>query len=318
MPRKVLFPPSEPHASGHLQVDETHSLYWEECGNPDGFPVIFLHGGPGAGFSSGHRRFFDPRFYRIILVDQRGAGKSMPFAEIEGNDTDNLIADLEALRRHRNVDTWLIFGGSWGSSLGLAYAQAHTDRCAGLILRGIFLCRKSEVDWFMNGMRQFFPEAWDDFMNHLSAAEQVDALNAYYARLCDPDPAVHIPAAVNWSRYEARCSSLIPNDESIDAMTGPSTALALARMEAHFFVNRLFLGEGQLLENAHRLKDVPGVIVQGRYDVVCPPASAHALACAWPNAELIMVPDAGHSAAEEGIMAALVDATERFKSKLPS
>lgn len=318
MPRHELFPAIEPNASGHFQVSPPHSLYWEECGNPDGFPVLFLHGGPGAGFSAGHRRFFDPRFYRIVLVDQRGSGKSLPYAEIDGNDTQNLIADLEALRNFLAVDQWLLFGGSWGSSLALAYAQAHPAACAGLILRGIFLCRQKEIDWFMSGMRQFFPEAWDSFIAHLDAAEQSDPLNAYYRRLCDPDPAVHMPAAVAWSRYEASCSTLIPSPATIEAMSGPDTSLALSRLEAHYFVNKLFLRDGQLLDDAHRLRGLPGVIVQGRYDVVCPPASAWELAAAWPDAELKMVADAGHSAAESGTMRALVAATEAFKDRLRS
>lgn len=318
MSRHDLFPAIEPYGSGYLQVTPPHSVYWEECGNPDGFPVLFLHGGPGAGFSAGHRRFFDPRFYRIVLIDQRGAGKSRPNAEIAGNDTQSLIADLEVLRRFLAVDQWLLFGGSWGSSLALAYAQAHPAVCAGLILRGIFLCRQKEIDWFMSGMRQFFPEAWQSFMNHLSAAERADPLSAYYKRLCDPDPAVHMPAAVAWSRYEASCSTLIPSPATIEAMTGPETSLALSRLEAHYFVNKLFLREDQLLEEAHRLRGLPGIIVQGRYDVVCPPASAWDLAQAWPEAELKMVPDAGHSAAESGTMRALVAATESFKSRLPA
>lgn len=316
MPRNELYPAIEPYASGHLQVSPPHSVYWEACGNPDGVPVLFLHGGPGAGFSAGHRRFFDPKFYRIILIDQRGAGRSTPYAEIKGNDTQSLIGDLEALRDFLDIDQWLLFGGSWGSSLALAYAQAHPAVCTGLILRGIFLCRQKEIDWFMTGMRQFFPEAWQGFMDHLSEAERTDPLAAYYRRLCDVDPAVHMPAAVAWSRYEASCSTLIPSPSTIDAMSGPDISLALSRLEAHYFVNGLFLREGQLLEEAHRLHGLPGVIVQGRYDVVCPPASAWDLAEAWPDAELVMVPDAGHSAAEDGTMRALVAATEAFKDRL--
>ncbi len=318
MPRSELYPAIEPYGSGHLEVTPPHSLYWEQCGNPDGFPVLFLHGGPGAGFSSGHRRFFDPRFYRIVLVDQRGAGKSLPYAEIDGNDTHSLVGDMEAMRRHLEIDQWLLFGGSWGSSLALAYAEAHPSVCAGLILRGIFLCRKQEVDWFMAGMRQFFPEAWDAFMGYLTEEERADPLAAYYRRLCDPDPAIHMPAAAAWSRYEASCSTLIPSPATIDAMSSPETSLSLSRLEAHYFVNNLFLREGQLLEDAHRLRGLPGIIVQGRYDVVCPPASAWELAEAWPDAELSMIADAGHSAAEDGTMRALVHATERFKDRLPS
>lgn len=316
MPRTDLYPAVDPFASGHLQVDSTHSIYWEECGNPEGCPVIFLHGGPGAGFSPGHRRFFDPRFYRIVLMDQRGAGNSKPYAELEGNDTPNLVRDLETLRTHRGIDSWLVFGGSWGSSLALAYAQSHPIRCLGLILRGVFLCRAREVDWFMSGIRHFFPEAWADFMAHLSPEERETPLLSYYAQLCDPDPVIHEPAAAAWSRYEASCSTLIPSDDTIDALSDPGTALALARLEAHYFVNNLFLEEGQLLQQADKLRDIPGIIVQGRYDVICPPVSAWELAAVWPNAELMMIPDAGHSAAETGTIRALVSATESFKKRL--
>ena len=316
MPRTDLYPAIEPFASGSLQVDPIHSIYWEECGNPVGCPVLFLHGGPGAGFSPGHRRFFDPRFYRIILVDQRGAGRSTPYAEIENNDTARLIEDLEALRQFRGIDRWVLFGGSWGSSLALAYAQAHPQRCLGLILRGVFLCRADEVEWFMSGIRRFFPDPWADFMAHLSPDERAAPLTSYYRRLCDPDPAVHRPAAAAWSRYEASCSTLIPHADSIEALSDPLTSLALARLEAHYFINNMFMEEGALLRNAVLLKDIPGLIVQGRYDVVCPPVSAWELAAAWPNADLIEIADAGHSAAEPGTARALVAATEGFKARL--
>jgi len=316
MPRTDLYPAIEPFAAGNLQVDATHNIYWEECGNPNGQPVLFLHGGPGAGFSPGHRRFFDPRFYRIVLADQRGAGRSKPYAEVKGNDTNSLISDLEALRIHRGIEQWTVFGGSWGSSLALAYAQMHPTRCSGLILRGVFLCRQAEIDWFMSGIRHFFPEAWADFMAHLSPDERETPLESYYNRLCNPDPKVHAPAASAWSRYEASCSTLIPSSDTIDVLSDPATSLALARLEAHYFINHLFLDEGELLQNAPRLRDIPGLIIQGRYDVVCPPVSAWELAAVWPNAELIMIPDAGHSAAESGTVRALVAATETFKDRL--
>ena len=316
MPRTDLYPAIEPFASGTLRVDPIHTIYWEECGNPEGCPVLFLHGGPGAGFSPGHRRFFDPRFYRIVLVDQRGAGRSTPFAEIEDNTTPHLIADLEAIRVQRGIERWALFGGSWGSSLALAYAQAHPARCLGLILRGVFLCRKDEVEWFMSGIRRFFPEAWADFMAHLPPEERDTPLSSYYRRLLDQNPDVHRPAAAAWSRYEASCSTLIPNIESIDILSDPGTSLALARLEAHYFINNMFMDEAALLRDAARLRDIPGLIIQGRYDVICPPVSAWELAAAWPNAELLTVPDAGHSAAETGTARALVAATELFKDRL--
>lgn len=308
-----LFPTIEPYETGWLRVDPLHTLYWEQCGKPDGVPMLFLHGGPGAGASAGHRRFFDPRHYRVVLLDQRGAGRSKPYAETRKNETGLLIDDLEALRRHLDIDSWVVFGGSWGSSLGLAYAEAFPERCRALILRGIFLCTDAEIDWFMTGMRRFFPEAWRAFADFLPEEERDDLLGGYYRRLLDEDPAVHQPAAEAWSRYEATCSTLLPNAETVDALSSPDSALALARLEAHYFAHHCFLETGQLLRSAGRLAGIPGVIVQGRYDVVCPPSSAYALAEAWPDAELSIVPDAGHSATEPGIARTLVAAAERCK-----
>lgn len=311
--RQDLYPEIEPFETGHLAVDDLHSLYWEQSGNPAGIPAVFLHGGPGAGATPAHRRFFDPRHYRIVVFDQRGAGRSTPLGEVARNTTPLLVQDIETLRRHLGVDSWLVFGGSWGSSLALAYAEAHPERCRALILRGIFLCRRQEVDWFMTGMRTIFPEAWRAFAEHLPAAERGDLLAAYHRRLVDPDPAVHMPAARAWSRYEGACSTLRPSGETAAHFADPRTALGLARLEAHYFVNGLFMAEGSLLAEAHRLAGIPGCIVQGRYDIVCPIVSADALAQAWPDAEYRIVPDAGHSAMEPGIRAALVAATERFK-----
>ncbi len=315
MPRDRLYPSIEARQSGRLPVEPPHEIYWEESGAPDGVPVCFLHGGPGAGTSAGHRRFFDPTHYRIVLHDQRGSGRSRPAASVERNDTARLVSDIEALRRHLGIERWIVFGGSWGSSLGLAYAQAHPERVRGLVLRGVFLCRQSEVDWFLHGMRTFFPEAHEAFLGHLPEAERAEPLDAYYARLCDPDPAVHGPAATAWTRYEAACSTLMPNHEGLQLLDRPENALPLARIEAHYFVNRLFLAEGELLDRADRLAGIPGYIVQGRYDVVCPPVAAHELARAWPDAEMTMVPDAGHSATEPGIAKALVNAMERLKTR---
>jgi len=308
-----LFPPLAPHATGRLQPDGRHSLYWEVSGNPQGVPVVFLHGGPGAGASGDHRRFFDPNHYRIVVFDQRGSGRSLPLAELTDNTTQHLIADIEMLRAHLEIERWQVFGGSWGSTLALAYAEAHPARVSALVLRGIFLCLDREIDWFLQGMRQVFPEAWRVFMTYLPEAERADPLAAYYRRLIDPDPAVHSPAAKIWSHYEASCSTLLPHHPGQADFADPRMALGLARIEAHYFVNRGFLVEDALLDNIAPLRRIPGVIVQGRYDIVCPTRSADDLARAWPEADYQVVPDAGHSAMEPGIRRALVAATERFK-----
>ena len=315
MTRRTLFPEIEPYETGRLAVDSLHHLYWEQSGNPKGVPVVFLHGGPGAGAVPAHRRFFDPRSYRIVIFDQRGAGRSTPLGELADNTTGDLVEDIEKLRQHLGIDRWFVFGGSWGSSLALAYGQAHPDRCLGLILRGIFLCRKDEIDWFMYGMRRLFPEAWETFANFLPEQERRDLLGNYHRRLTDPDPEIHLPAARVWSRYEGSCSTLRPSPEAVSSFLEPATALGLARIEAHYFVNDCFMDEGQLLDNVSRLSGVPGVIVQGRYDAVCPIVSAVELDAAWPDAELHIVTDAGHSAMEPGIRIELIAAMERFKTR---
>lgn len=314
--RSELFPEIAPNRSGMLPRDAIHSMYWEESGNPRGVPVVFLHGGPGAGSAPNHRRFFDPGFYRIVIFDQRGAGRSTPLGELRDNTTPHLIADIEQLREHLGIERWLVFGGSWGSTLALAYAEAHPGRCLGLVLRGIFLCRGSEIDWFLYGLRALFPEAWDEFVAPLTPAERGDILRAYHRRLADPDPAVHMPAARAWSVYEGRCSTLLPSPETVAYFAGDVVALGLARMEAHYFLNGIFLPENALLDNIGRIRHLPGVIVQGRYDAVCPIVSADDLRKAWPEAEYIVVPDAGHSAWEPGICAELVRATEKFRLRL--
>ncbi len=292
-------------------------MYWEEAGNPDGLPVLFLHGGPGAGCTPAYRRFFDPAAYRILLFDQRGAGRSTPSAETRDNSTQHLIRDIEALRRALGVDCWLVFGGSWGSTLALAYGEAHPERCLGFILRGVFLGRSREVDWFLHGMGRFFPEARRDFLAPIPEAERGPGLlAAYRRRLMDPDPRVHLPAARAWSRYESACSALRPGPVDIAAATGDRAALALARLEAHYFANRLFLRDNQLLDELDRIRGLPATIVQGRYDVVCPIATADELARAWPGADYVVAPEAGHSAMEYGVRAALVAATERMKYRL--
>lgn len=312
--RGELYPEIEPYHSGILDLDGLHQMYWEECGNPRGTPVVFLHGGPGAGSAPAHRRFFDPARYRIVIYDQRGAGRSRPLGELKHNTTPLLVEDLERLREHLHIERWLVFGGSWGSTLALAYAIAHAKRCRGLVLRGIFLCRPSEIDWFLYGVRNFFPEAWAAFAGAIPEDERKDLLAAYYRRLTDPDPAVHMPAARAWSIYEGSCSTLLASPETVAYFASDVVALGLARIEAHYFTHNIFMPENGLLENIRKAADVPAVIVQGRYDAVCPVVTADDLHCAWPEAEYIVVPDAGHSAWEPGICAELVRATERFKN----
>ena len=315
-----LFPRIEPFKAGRLKVGDRHEIYWEQSGNPKGAPVLFVHGGPGAGAGPVHRRFFDPDHYRIVVFDQRGAGRSTPIAEARENSTRHLIEDMEQLREILRIDKWLIFGGSWGAALAIAYAEAFPERCAGLVLRGIFLGRRFEIDWFLKdmGMGRIFPEAWRSFVNFLPHDERLDILDSYYKRLMDDDPTVHMPAARVWSGYEGACSTLLPKTSGEPAGVGSipeggSAALSVARIEAHYFVNNLFLRDNQLLEDVDRIRHLPCVIVQGRYDMVCPIVTADTLARAWPEADYIIVPDAGHSAMEPGIRRALVRATEKFK-----
>jgi proline iminopeptidase len=314
MARREFYPEIEPFATGYLAVGGPHQIYYEQCGNPKGAPVVFLHGGPGAGSSPVHRRFFDPKHYHIIIFDQRGAGRSKPLGEITDNTTLHLIADLEKLRSHLGIDRWVVFGGSWGSTLAIAYAEAQADRCKALVLRGIFLCRKSEIDWFLYGMRAFAPEIWREFTDYLPAAERGDLLTNYYKRLTDPDPKVHLPAARKWSVYEGTCCTLLPSPETVESFAQDTVALGIARMEAHYFINDIFLPEDSLLKNVGKIRHIPAVIVQGRYDLVCPIETADELHRAWPEAEYTVVPDAGHSAMEPGIRSALIEATDKFRS----
>jgi proline iminopeptidase len=316
--RIPFFPAIEPYRSGRLKVDSTHELYWEECGSPHGLPVVFLHGGPGAGASPAHRRFFDPKRYRIVIFDQRGAGRSTPLGETLDNDTPHLISDLEKLRMHLAIDRWMVFGGSWGSTLALAYAQSHPGRVRALILRGIFLMRPSEIDWFLYGMQTVFPEAWQRFAGFLPESDWDDLLGAYSRRLNDPSAAVRVPAARSWSVYEGSCSTLLPNPEVLSTSGEERHAVGLARIEAHFFSNNLFTPDDALLRNINAIRHIPAVIVQGRYDMVCPIVTAEALHRAWPEAEYVVVPDAGHSALEPGIRSALIDATNRFADNADS
>ena len=304
-----LFPVLAPNRHGMLAVDELHTIYWEECGNPDGIPVLFLHGGPGAGLSPQHRRFFDPQRYRVILFDQRGAGKSTPLGEWRNNTTDLLIGDIETLRAQFGVRQWLVFGGSWGSTLALAYGQAHPEACLGFVLRGIFLCTQAEIDWFIEGVRWFYPELYQEFAAPIPQEERGDLLAAYVKRILSSDPEVYWPAARAWSRFEGRRVYLMPQPED-----APNDALDLGvgRLESHYMANLGFFEEDQLIRNMGRIAHLPAVIVQGRYDAICPPLSAYRLQQAWPGAQLEMIPDAGHGALEHGIASALVRATERF------
>jgi len=314
--REVLFPEIDPYAAGGLAVDARHTLHWETCGNVAGVPLVFLHGGPGGGCLPHHRRYFDPSFWRIVLFDQRGAGRSTPCGEITDNTTQHLVADLERLRAHLGIDRWLLFGGSWGSTLALAYAEAHPERCLGLVLRGIFPARPSELHWFTHGMRNVFPEAWRAFCEFLPPSERLDLLGNYHRRLVHPDPAIHMPAAQAWDRYEGACSKLLPPTDPVPKFDSDASSLAIARIEAHYFVHEAFLGPDELIANLGRIRHLPCTIVQGRYDIICPPVTADALARAWPEAEYIIVPDAGHSVREPGITLELVAAVKRMQQKV--
>jgi proline iminopeptidase len=295
-----------------------HTMYWEESGNAAGVPLLFIHGGPGGGSLPHHRRFYDPAFWRIILYDQRGAGRSTPNAELRDNTTAHLIDDIERLREHLRIDKWLLFGGSWGSTLALLYAQAHPARVLGLVLRGIFLATGPEIDWFLHGMSRIFPEAWREFTGLLPAEERVDVLRNYHRRLTDADSRIHAPAAHAWDRYESTCSTLLPKRNGNGRLEGDTGALAIARIEAHYFLHAAFIEPGRVLAHVDRLRALPCVIVQGRYDVICPPAAADALATAWPEAEYIVVPDAGHSVREPGTTRELVAAVQRMQARCRS
>ena len=308
-----LFPEIMPYETGTLPLSHGHEMYWEQSGNPEGQPILFLHGGPGAGTNSNNRRFYDPEFYRIILFDQRGCGKSTPNASVDNNTTQHLIADIELLREFLGIEKWFVFGGSWGSTLALAYAQSFNNRCRGLILRGIFLCAKEEVDWFIYGMGRFFPEAWQEFSNAIPESKRTDLLTAYLNLLENPDPDINLPAARAWVSYEANCSSLQIKQNIFLDSNNTENILALARLEAYYLANNGFLKENYLINNIDSIRHLPGVIVQGRYDMVCPPTTAYCLASVWPEARIEIIADAGHSALEPGIRRALVKATEMMK-----
>jgi proline iminopeptidase len=313
-----LFPPIEPYATGRLALDGLHEMYWEESGNPKGLPVVFVHGGPGGGAGPRNRRFFDPNAWRIIVFDQRGAGRSTPLAEIRDNTTQHLVGDMERLREARGIDGWAVFGGSWGSTLTLAYAEAHPARCTGLIVRGIFLCERAEIEWFMTGMRLFSPAAWNAFAAAAGPGPRDTAglLERYRVLLNDPNPEVCLRAARIWSHYESCCTTLLPDLVAEAESEVDAKALPVSRIENHYFVHDCFLEPGQLLRDIGRIRSIPGTIVQGRWDLDCPPYTAARLAEAWPEAEYILVPDAGHVAFEPSIARELVAATERLKWRL--
>jgi len=311
---RSLYPPIDPYHTFRLQVSPLHNLYIEEVGHPQGKPVLFLHGGPGGGTAPIHRQFFDPQRWRIILFDQRGCGKSTPHAELEGNTTWALIQDIETIRETLGLDQWTVFGGSWGSTLALAYAQTHPDRCHGLILRGMFTLRQKEIRWFyQEGASYLYPDAWEQYLAPIPEVERDDLLSAYYRRLTSEDRQTRLKAARAWAIWEASTSKLIPDANLVKSFGTDAFALAFARIECHYFVNQGFFEvDDYLLQNVDRIRHIPGVIVQGRYDVVCPTTTAWALHRAWPEAEFILVPEAGHSALEPGIIDALITATDAF------
>lgn len=311
-----FYPSIEAFNQFRLKVSDLHDLHVEEVGNPKGLPVVFLHGGPGGGISADHRRYFDPKTYRIVLFDQRGSGQSTPSAELRENTTWDLVADIERIREKLGIAKWHVFGGSWGSTLALTYAIKHPDRVSALILRGIFLCRPSEIAWFyQNGASQLFPDVWESYQNAVPEADRGDYVNSYYKLLTHPDAPTRLKAAKAWSKWEAATSRLIVDPHAIEEFDDPEYALAFARIECHYFINNAFFPTNNwILENVSAIRHIPGWIVQGRYDVVCPPRSAWDLHRAWPEANFYIVPDAGHAASEPGTRSALIQATDDARS----
>lgn len=306
----MLFPAIQPGQTYQLQVSSEHELYIEECGKADGIPVVFLHGGPGASCEPAHRRYFDPEHYRIILFDQRGCGKSRPHASLQHNTTHDLIDDLEKIRKFLHITQWVVFGGSWGSTFALAYAETHADRVLGLILRGIFLCRKKDIDWFyQGGAARLFPDAWQYFLQPIPELERQDLVKAYYQRLTGDNELKRMAAAKAWSIWEGSTATLRPDNMVRDYFADPHIALSISRIECHYFINNCFFTENQLLDNAFTLKDIPGFIVHGRYDVICPIDQAFELHEKWPRSQLKVIGDAGHAVSEQGISRALVNST---------
>lgn len=313
---RTYYPPLEPYINYQLAVDALHVLYVEECGNPNGLPILFIHGGPGAGCSPEHRRFFNPHHYRIILFDQRGSGRSTPHAELRQNTTPDLINDIETIRQHLQIEKWVIFGGSWGSTLGLIYAETHSEKVLGLILRGIFLCRQQDIDWFyQKGANYIFPEYWSDYLAPVPTEQQHDLVKAYYQLLTSQDKEIALNAAKSWSVWEGRCSTLLINEHIVHDFADPYFALSFARIECHYFINHIFLAENYIIQNANCLHNIPGIIIHGRYDIVCPFNNAWTLHQAWPTAELKIIANAGHAASEPGIFDALITATDDMALK---
>ncbi len=311
--RRTFYPPIEPYRSGRLEVGDGHELYWEQSGNPGGKPAVMLHGGPGAGCSPDHRRQFDPDRYNVTLFDQRGCGRSTPHASLDANTTWHLVEDIERLRTHLGIERWLVFGGSWGSTLALAYAQTHPQRATELVLRGIFTFRQTELDWlYQYGASEIFPDKWEEFLAAIPEGERGDLVAAYHRRLTGEDPAERLAAAKAWSKWEAETVTLLPDPHVIEEHTGDDFAIAIARIENHYMINKGWLEEGQLIANAGRLSDIPGVIVQGRYDCCTPPSAAWDLKRAWPEAELVIVPDGGHLFTEPGVLDGLIRAADGF------
>jgi proline iminopeptidase len=314
---RKAFPAIRPYSSETIAVTPPHELYVEESGNPDGIPVLFVHGGPGGGTRTSDRCFFNPEKYRIILFDQRGSGQSTPHALLENNNTQALIEDIETIRTSLNIDRWVVFGGSWGSTLGLLYAQAYPELVMGLILRGIFLCRDEDIHWFyQKGASHVFPDYWQQYLQVIPPAERADMLGAYYKRLTGDNEIERMAAAKAWSIWEGRCATLHSNDALVDHFANPHLAMAMARIECHYFVNKAFIEPDQIVNNAYRLKDIPGTIVHGRYDMVCPVNQAFALSEAWPEAQLKIIADAGHSSGEPGTTDALIAATENLAHQI--
>ncbi len=309
-----LFPSISPYSSGFLPVEDPHNIYWEQSGNPEGIPVVLFHGGPGAGATPTHRRFFDPDHYRIIIFDQRGAGRSHPLGSLEKNTTKHLLKDIEILRIHLGIKRWHIFGGSWGSTLALHYATKHPIHCLSLTLRGIFLCEEEEIKWFLYGMKKIFPEAWEQFAGFLPAEERNDLLENYYKRLTQGDKNEQIKAAIHWNLYESACSSLFPNFETITTQEQKQNALAMSRIEAHYFKHETVRPEDSILKKIDLIRNIPATIVQGRYDAICPIDTAYKLHQAWPEAKYVVVPDAGHSALDPTMRHQLIKATEHYKT----
>lgn len=314
---QTLYPEIKPYARHELAVEQPHVLYIDESGSADGLPVLFIHGGPGAGCDSASRRYFDPALYRIVTFDQRGCGRSTPHASLENNTTQALIADIERIREHLGIDKFVLFGGSWGSTLALAYAQAHPQRVHGLILRGIFLCRPQEFSWFyQEGASRLFPDYWEDYVAPIPIEERGDLMRAFYKRLTGADQIAQMHAAKAWSTWEGRTATLRPNTQVVDRFSEAHRALSIARIECHYFVNDAFLEPNQLLRDIPKIAHLPGIIVHGRYDAICPLDNAWALHQAWPNSELQIIRDAGHSAAEPGITDALIRAAEQMARRL--